>query len=71
MTSLKLTTNIDAFSGNQDDAVNLAIYGGARDTLRFLDSRQNFGIRQNHVELSSSNVVYEEDMIKLKILEWF
>ena len=33
----------DAFSGNQGDvAVNLAIYGGARDTLKFLDSRQKF-----------------------------
>ena len=48
-----MTTNIDAFSGNQDDAVNLAIYGGARDTLRFLDSRQNFGIRQNQIQLET------------------
>ena len=30
------------FSGNQDDPVNEAVYGGARDTLKFLDSRQKF-----------------------------
>ena len=32
----------DAFSGNQDNDVNLAVYGAARDTLKFLDSRQKF-----------------------------
>lgn len=32
----------DAFSGNQEDPVNSAVFGGARDTLRFLDSRQKF-----------------------------
>ena len=32
----------EAFSGNQEDPVNFAVFGGARNTLEFLDSRQKF-----------------------------